>query len=49
MYPGLVLVNGKFRFRVRTTNVKSHLHGCRLFFEDGFDFGNLLVHGDYTR
>jgi hypothetical protein len=49
MYPGLALVDGKFRFRVSTTNVKSHLHGRRLFFGDGFNFGNLLVHGDYTR
>jgi hypothetical protein len=49
MHPGLALVDGKFRVRVSTTNVKSHLHRRRLFFGDGFNFGNLLVHGDYTR
>jgi hypothetical protein len=49
MHPGLALVDGMFRFRVSTTNVKSHLHGCWLFFGDGFDFDNLLVHRDYTR
>jgi hypothetical protein len=49
MHPGLALVDGKFRFRFSTTNVKSHLHGRWLFFGDGFNFDNLLVHGDYTR
>jgi hypothetical protein len=49
MHPGLALVDGKFRFRVSTTNVKSHLYGRRLFFWDGFNFDNLLIHGDYTR
>jgi hypothetical protein len=49
MHPGLALVDGKIRFRVSTTNVKSHLHGHWLFFGDGFNFENLLVHEDYTR
>jgi hypothetical protein len=49
MHPGLALVDGNFRFEVSSTDVKSHLHGRRLFFEDRFNFGNLLVHGDYTR
>jgi hypothetical protein len=49
MQPGLALVDGKFRLRVSTTNIKYHLHGRRLFFRDGSNFGNLLVHGDYTR
>jgi hypothetical protein len=48
MHPGLALVDKKIRFRVSTTNVKSHLHGHWLFLWDGFNFGNLLVHGDYT-
>jgi hypothetical protein len=42
------LVDGKFRLWVSTANIKFHLHGRWLFFGDGFDFGNLLVHGDYT-
>jgi hypothetical protein len=49
MHPALALVDGKFRFRVSTTNVKSSLHERRLFFGDGFNFGNLLVPGDCTR
>jgi hypothetical protein len=49
MQPRLALIDGKFRFWVSTTNIKSHLHGCRLLFGDEFYFGNLLVHGDYTR
>jgi hypothetical protein len=48
MHPRLALVDGDFRFRVSSTDVKSHLHGRRLFFGDGFNFGNLLVHEDYT-
>jgi hypothetical protein len=48
MHPGLALVDEKFRFWVSTTNIKSHLHGRRFFLGDGFHFGNLLVHGDYT-
>jgi hypothetical protein len=47
MYPGLALVDEDFRFGVSSTNVKSHLHGRRLFFGDGFHFGTLLVYGDY--
>jgi hypothetical protein len=42
------LVDGKLRLWVNTTNVKPHFHGRRLFFGNGFGFGNLLVHGDYT-
>jgi hypothetical protein len=49
MQPGLALVDEKLRFWVSTTNIKSHLQGRRLFFEDGSNFGNLLVNGDYTR
>jgi hypothetical protein len=49
MHPGLALVDGKFRFWVSTTTVKSHLHGHQLFFGDGFNFDNLLIHGDYTQ
>jgi hypothetical protein len=49
MHPGLALVDGKFRFRVSTTNVKSHLHERWLFFGNRFDFDNLLVYRDYTR
>jgi hypothetical protein len=49
MHPELALVDGNFWFWVSATNVESHLHGRRLFFWDGFNFGNLLVHGDYTR
>jgi hypothetical protein len=48
MHLGLALVNGKFRFRISTTNIKSYFHGRWLFLADGFNFGNLLVHGDYT-
>jgi hypothetical protein len=48
MHPGLALVNGDFRFGVSSTNVESHLHGRWLSFGNGFHFGTLLVHGDYT-
>jgi hypothetical protein len=42
------LVGGKLRFRIGTTDVKPYFHGRRRFFENGFGFGNLLFHGDYT-
>jgi hypothetical protein len=48
MQPGLALVDGDFGFEVSSTNFKSHLHERWLFFGDGFHFGTLLVHGDYT-
>jgi hypothetical protein len=43
------LVDGKLEFWISTADVKPHFHGLRLFFGNGFDFGNLLVHEDYTR
>jgi hypothetical protein len=46
MHPELALVDRNFWFRVSTTNVKSHLHERRLFFWDGFNFGNLLAYGE---
>jgi hypothetical protein len=49
MHPGLALIDGNFWFWVSTTNIKTHLHGHRLSFGDEFDFGKLLVHGDYMR
>jgi hypothetical protein len=48
MHSGLALVDRDFRFRVSSTDVKSHLHGRWLFLGDGFHFDTLLVHGDYT-
>jgi hypothetical protein len=43
------LVDEKLGLWVSTANFKTYFHGRRLFFENGFNFGNLLVHGDYTR
>jgi hypothetical protein len=42
------LVDGKLGLWISTTDVKPYFHGCRRFFRNGFGFGNLLVHGDYT-
>jgi hypothetical protein len=42
------LVDGKLRLWISTVDVKPYFHGLWLFFENGFDFSNLLVHGDNT-
>jgi hypothetical protein len=42
------LVGGKLGLRIITADVKPYFHRCRRFFGNGFGFGNLLVHGDYT-
>jgi hypothetical protein len=42
------LVGGKLGLWISTADVKPYFYGHRLFFENGFDFSNLLVRGDYT-
>jgi hypothetical protein len=42
------LVDGKLRLWISTADVKPYFHERRRFFGNGFGFGNLLVHGDYT-
>jgi hypothetical protein len=42
------LVDGKLGLWISTVDVKPYFHERRLFFGNGFDFSNLLVHGDYT-
>jgi hypothetical protein len=42
------LVDEKLGLWISTADVKPYFHGLQLFFGNGFDFGNLLVHGDYT-
>jgi hypothetical protein len=49
MHPGLALVDGNFWLRVSPTNIEPNLHWRLLFFGDGFDNVNLLIHGGYMR
>jgi hypothetical protein len=42
------LVDGKLGLWISTADVKPQFHRRRLFFGNGFDFGNLLAHEDYT-
>jgi hypothetical protein len=42
------LVDGKLGLWISAADVKPYFHGLWLFFGNGFDFGNLLVHENYT-
>jgi hypothetical protein len=42
------LVDEKLELWISAADVKPYFHGLRLFFRNGFDFSNLLIHGDYT-